>query len=754
MTRPRHRQVRALRRAAGAALVCAALLAVSLPFGHDAAGAAAASVEVERLAGPTRYETAVEIAERYLAENDGPVDAVIVASGADQHAPCALSAAPLAAARRAPVLLTEPDRLTLAPARFLRGTRFSDVFIVGGTDAVEPAVAERIRTITGLTPRRLGGSDCAATALAVARHLGPAGVAAGHGRTALLATTTAAADGLAAGPVAYRGRFPLLFSDGATLDSDVAEYLGQHVDHVIILGGTAAVSARVENQVRLYVDSTERWDGADRYGTARRVALEALDAQGPVPCFNGDGVGLATGVGAADAIASAPLLGERCDPLLLTERLRLPRATSSLLGSDALEGDSAGRLGLVIFGGTRAVSAHTEAEAVSVASDGSAGGSAPVATQVSATEGACHWRVEFSEPVRAADAGHTDNYSFGGAPLPERLAQVVVADAPATRWAVILLAGASPYDTASVPIGCETPVAVRDRLEVNAGTIRSADRAARNEGAELIVRADTGRPRLRVLAAPGGDTVWVRSDEALTDGTITVTLTRGRSRLTQTASVRRGDTGFLVRFGFPEHDSYNSNSLPFTQPPWLAPRDKITLPAGKLRDRAGNTNSAVTHTVAADTTPPHVSRISLSRPVLGADGSATVDIAVHWSEPVQGCGIGPADHTVDFGKLQIDGDGDGFADYSLDGAGTATAGISLVDAPDANVWTRAGTAACDQSWPESDGTLVARLSAPSAAMLPSASSKLIARAGAVHDFAGNANQAHSAALRQQALDAR
>jgi len=87
-------------------------------------------------------------------------------------------------------------------------------------------------------------------------------------------------------------------------------------------------------------------------------------------------------------------------------------------------------------------------------------------------------------------------------------------------------------------------------------------------------------------------------------------------------------------------------------------------------------------------------------------------------------------------------------------AGAANAGVSLVGASDTSVWTRAGTAACDQTWRQSDGTLVARLAAPSAAMLPSVGSTLIARAGAAFDFAGNASQAHAAAFKREALDGR
>lgn len=742
----RTHQVPALRRAVPAVLACMALLAVVVPFGHGAAGAAAAEVEAERLAGPTRYETAVAIAERYVAEVEGTVDSVIVASGADEHAACALAAAPLASAKRAPVLLTEPGRLPLAPARFLSVSGFREVFVMGGADAVSASVTARIGQLTGTQPRRLGGSGCAAAALAVARHLGSAGVAAGRGRTALLATAAAAADGLAAGPVAYRGRFPLLFSDGAALDADLAGYLADHVDHVIILGGTAAVSELVESQVRRHVTSTERWAGADRYATASRIAFELLGVDSLVPCFDGDGVGLATGFGAADAIASAPLLGERCDPLLLTDRSQLANETASVLGSGLVRGDAEGRLELAIFGGTAAVAARTASQAVSAASAGGVRDSESVAALVSATEGTCHWRVDFSEPVRTADAGHIGNYSFDGAPLAGRLAEVVVAEGPATAWAVMLLAGASHYDAASVPIGCETPIAVRDRLGVNAGTIRSASRGSYNEGAELIVRADTTRPRLTVLAPLGGDTVWVRSDEALTDGTVTVILTRGRSSRRQTVSIKQGDTDFRVRFDFPEADSYRPVDLPLTQPPWLSPGDKITIPSGRLRDRAGNTNFVVTHSIAADTAPPRVSVATVSGPVRSLDGSTTVDVTVRWSEPVQGCGLGPADHTIDLGNLQIDVEDDGFADYSLDGAGAAAAGVSFIEALDANPWTLPGTAACDLSWTASDGTLVARLAAPSSGALPRLGSSLIVNAGAAHDFTGNPAKGHVASF--------
>lgn len=740
--RPSHRT----RRLGRSALLCGILLAASVPFGQGVAHAAADDVDVERLSGPTRYETAVAIAERFAAESPVSPDAAIVVSGYDEHAPCALAAASLAGMHGAPVLLTEPDSLPAAAEEFLSRSSVRRVFIVGGTAQVSGALAEQLRQVTGAAPQRLGGTDCVQAALAVARRIGNVGAVAGRGRTALLATGGVPADGLAAGPLAYRGRLPLLFARNDVLDASHREYLTRSVDHVIILGGTAAVSESVERQVRALGVTTVRWAGVDRYASAARIASELLDGNAPISCVDGSGVGLAAGIGPADAIASAPLLGQRCEPLLLTETLRLPRPTAQALSADELAGDDAGRLRLTLFGGNAAISRNVQTTAAAAASAHEAVGIIPFSVSVVAAEGACHWIVDFSRPVLAADARQPANYAFDREPLTYELADIHVGDGDTTTRAVMVLAGASAYDTASVPIGCVTPLAVRDRLGVTAGKIRAADASGRNEGAELVVKADTARPVLRVYAAPGDDTAWVRSGEPLAEGTVEVTLTRGRSRIHKTASVLRGDTSFRVTFDFPSYNSYDSTTLPFTQPPWFSAGDKITLPAGKLRDLAGNSSASVTRTVAADTTAPNVRSVTLTNPAPRSDGLAAVDVEVSWSEPVKGCGFGPGGRKIDLGELQIDVDADGFAEFSLDGAGATSAGVSFVDAPDANTWVTAGTAACDQSWRESDGLLVARIAASSRDALPRTGSKIIVAAAAAYDFAGNPNAPHSVAV--------
>ena len=373
-----------------------------------------------------------------------------------------------------------------------------------------------------------------------------------------------------------------------------------------------------------------------------------------------------------------------------------------------------------------------------------------------ATEGACHVTVIFSQPVVSADAARHGSYALHRRPLTETMADIDVGEGDTTLRAVILLGATDGYDTASVPAGCAPAVRVRDRWAVRQNAIRAADGSGLVGGAEVIVYADNAGPGLTALAPPGGNTVWIRSDEPLAAGTVTVTLSRPGGVLAQTAQVGRGDTGFEVAFNFPPFTSYKAAEVPFTQPPWLYAGDKIAIAANQVGDRAGNGNPALAYTVAADSDPPSVSAARLHAATAPAEGTAAVDIAVRWSEPVQGCGVGPSRKGIDLGQLRVDVDGDGFVDYALDGFGAAWAGVAFARAHDASQWSVPGTAACDQSWWESQGTLVARLVADSrsAAMLPRAGSVLRVGRGAAHDLVGNPSRPHAIAFTVSELPVR
>lgn len=91
--------------------------------------------DVDRLAGPTRYDTAAMVADEFARSRS----TVYVADG--QDFPDALAIAPVAAAAGAPILLVRTRSLPAPTAAALDRLDPRDVVVVGGTGAVSNALA-------------------------------------------------------------------------------------------------------------------------------------------------------------------------------------------------------------------------------------------------------------------------------------------------------------------------------------------------------------------------------------------------------------------------------------------------------------------------------------------------------------------------------------------------------------------------------------------------------------------------------------
>ena len=165
-------------------------------------------------------------------------------------------------------------------------------------------------------------------------------------------------DALAGAPLATTVDGPILLTPSDRLHPDVrAEIQRLGADDVHLLGGTAALSADIEDELRALGLDTIRYDGKNRFATAVRVAeelpLSASDAA--VYVVEGDhenptrGWPDAVSVSAGAAFAKAPIL--------LTLQDRLPDETALALTDEDL---GIGRA--VIVGGEAAVSEDIEAE--------------------------------------------------------------------------------------------------------------------------------------------------------------------------------------------------------------------------------------------------------------------------------------------------------------------------------------------------------------------------------------------------------
>jgi putative cell wall-binding protein len=131
----------------------------------------AASYAVERRAGTSRIETAIEIARA-----DAPAaDSAILARAfptADADDPTqafadALAAGGLAAEEGWPVLLTQTDRLTGATRDYLAASGIRTMYVAGGTAAISEGVIGELQAL-GITAQRVAGDTRAETAIEVA----------------------------------------------------------------------------------------------------------------------------------------------------------------------------------------------------------------------------------------------------------------------------------------------------------------------------------------------------------------------------------------------------------------------------------------------------------------------------------------------------------------------------------------------------------------------------------------------------------
>ena len=224
-------------------------------------GTAALSTEVEeglraegyavrRIEGPSRFDTAVAIAEEVVGLG-GPVDTVTFARH-DQF-PDAMSAANLATWGRSPILLSTrddiPDVSMDALASLLSGDPDA-LTLAGGVSALSPAVDAELLA-DGYTTRRISGADRYSTSVAFLEEAVDLG--ADLERT-WVASGLDFPDALAAGVAAWNDGGALMLVHGADLEASPASgtYLranAESIDRVVIVGGEAAVSRTVERQI-------------------------------------------------------------------------------------------------------------------------------------------------------------------------------------------------------------------------------------------------------------------------------------------------------------------------------------------------------------------------------------------------------------------------------------------------------------------------------------------------------------------------
>lgn len=201
---------------------------------------------------------------------------------------------------------------------------------------------------------RYGTSQTIATTTFQARDVTVAVVASGESYPDALAASYLA--GALDGPVVLTAKDSLSQAAADTL-------AGLNVGGVIVVGGTAAVSETVVEQMAATGIEVDRLAGTDRYATARAIAGSApVEQIGSLDSSIGRTALLASGQGFADALSGGPLAYASAFPLVLTPRDTLsPQASAAINELDIQQ--------VVILGGIAAVSPVVEAQVAALGVD-------------------------------------------------------------------------------------------------------------------------------------------------------------------------------------------------------------------------------------------------------------------------------------------------------------------------------------------------------------------------------------------------
>lgn len=231
-----------------------------------------------------------------------------------------------------PLLLTQPDRLAGETRDELRRLGVTRVHLLGGTGAVSDGVANELRRM-GLTVSRSAGPTRLETAVAVARTQPDAG-------TALLARAFGSAadpsggfaDALAAGAWSAATGWPILLSESDALSDATARYLrGSAIHTVHVVGGRAAISDLVIDDLRDLGVHVTRVGGATRAATAAAVAQQrGFSSRTPARVVLIEG---RADQAWAPGFAAAALAARRHAAVLLADGSHLPEETRTTLAS-------------------------------------------------------------------------------------------------------------------------------------------------------------------------------------------------------------------------------------------------------------------------------------------------------------------------------------------------------------------------------------------------------------------------------------
>lgn len=289
-------------------------LMLSLSLILSTASASGLDMDISRVGGANRYDTAVEASKKAFTK----APAVVIASG--ESFPDALAGSSLASSLGGPILLTGKSSINHRTLEEIVRLEPRRIVILGSYGSVSQEVENKLRPLARV--ERIGGEDRYETAALIAKE-----VVNINGKTEVgLASGQSFPDALASSSYLKNKKIPLLLTDPGKLPDATRKFMAtMPIDAVTVFGGENAVSSAA----LMGLPGVKRLAGSNRIGTALAIARAAYDK--PV------GLVLANGHNFPDALSATSLVKKLNGPTVLVDANNLDKDVETYILDNKVE---------------------------------------------------------------------------------------------------------------------------------------------------------------------------------------------------------------------------------------------------------------------------------------------------------------------------------------------------------------------------------------------------------------------------------